>query len=196
MNQTERRRPELLTRQTVQRGSTATSPRNSQQRRPPAHSASWDDGQTPSGAASSGRRGRRARCVPDRPVNAGNSRSLPDSPIHLRTARYTLPPRPGSYQRDRGERQGSVPDHATLVENKSYHDISWKGEAASKENIMPRNQRPSPQPRPSPDVMSEYPYGAAPRGQRPSPQPRPSPDVMSAYPFGSPPRGPGQLATG
>ena len=25
-------------------------------------------------------RGRRARCVPDRPVNAGKSRSLPDSP--------------------------------------------------------------------------------------------------------------------
>ena len=27
----------------------------------------------------------RARCVPDRPVNAGNSRSLPDSPIHWLT---------------------------------------------------------------------------------------------------------------
>ena len=30
-------------------------------------------------------RRRRARCVPDRPVNAGNSRSLPDSPIHRLT---------------------------------------------------------------------------------------------------------------
>ena len=28
---------------------------------------------------------RRARCVPDRPVNGGNSRSLPDSPIHRPT---------------------------------------------------------------------------------------------------------------
>jgi hypothetical protein len=27
----------------------------------------------------------RARCVPDRPVNAGNSRSLPDSSIHRLT---------------------------------------------------------------------------------------------------------------
>jgi hypothetical protein len=30
-------------------------------------------------------RGRRARCVPDRPVNAGNLRSLPDNPIHRLT---------------------------------------------------------------------------------------------------------------
>jgi hypothetical protein len=28
---------------------------------------------------------RRARCVPDRPVNAGESRSLPDSPMHRLT---------------------------------------------------------------------------------------------------------------
>ena len=34
----------------------------------------------PRTACSSGRRGR-ARCVPDRPVNAGNLRSLPDSPV-------------------------------------------------------------------------------------------------------------------
>jgi hypothetical protein len=27
----------------------------------------------------------RARCVPDRPVNAGNLRSLPDSPVHRLT---------------------------------------------------------------------------------------------------------------
>ena len=32
-------------------------------------------------------RRRRARCVPDRPVNAGNSRSLPDSPLHRLTLR-------------------------------------------------------------------------------------------------------------
>ncbi len=43
-----------------------------------------DDGQTPSGAASSGRGGR-ARCVPDRPVSAGNLRSLPDNPIYRLT---------------------------------------------------------------------------------------------------------------
>jgi hypothetical protein len=30
-------------------------------------------------------RGRRARCVPDQPVNAGNLRSLPDNPIHRLT---------------------------------------------------------------------------------------------------------------
>ena len=29
---------------------------------------------------------RRARCVPDRPVNAGNSRSLSDSPAHRLTS--------------------------------------------------------------------------------------------------------------
>jgi hypothetical protein len=41
----------------VQRRSTATSPHIRQQGPTPAHRASWDDGQTPSGAASSGRRG-------------------------------------------------------------------------------------------------------------------------------------------
>jgi hypothetical protein len=29
--------------------------------------------------------GRRARCVPDRPVNAGHLRSLADSPVHQLT---------------------------------------------------------------------------------------------------------------
>ena len=41
----------------VQHGSTATSPDSRQPARPPAHQASWDDGQTSRGAASSGRRG-------------------------------------------------------------------------------------------------------------------------------------------
>src|SRR6516162_1042142 len=44
--------PELLMRWTVQHGSTATSAHSRQQLRPAAHSASWDNGQTPSGAAS------------------------------------------------------------------------------------------------------------------------------------------------
>ena len=37
-------------RHTLQRGSTATSPRSRQPARPPAHRASWDDDQTPSSA--------------------------------------------------------------------------------------------------------------------------------------------------
>ncbi len=45
-----RPRPELLIRHTVRRESTATSPHSRQRARPPAHRASWDDGQTPSGA--------------------------------------------------------------------------------------------------------------------------------------------------
>ncbi len=64
----------------VQQQRTATSPGNRQPARPPAHRVSWDDGQTPSSAASSGRRGR-ARCVPDQPVSTGYSRSLADSGI-------------------------------------------------------------------------------------------------------------------
>ena len=43
----------------VQHGSTATPPDSPELARTPAHRDSWDDGQTPSGAASSGRRGRR-----------------------------------------------------------------------------------------------------------------------------------------
>ena len=47
---------------------------------------------TPSSAAGSGRRGRRARCVPDRPVNAGKSRSLPGSPVHRSPANRQADP--------------------------------------------------------------------------------------------------------
>jgi hypothetical protein len=57
MNRSGWPRSELLMRHTVQHGSTATSPHSSQQRRPAAHSASCDDSQTSSGAASSGSRG-------------------------------------------------------------------------------------------------------------------------------------------
>jgi len=57
----------------VQRRSTATSPHSHQQARPLTHRTSWDDRQTPSGAASSGRRGRRFKSGhPDHKV-AGNS---------------------------------------------------------------------------------------------------------------------------
>ena len=59
LNRSEPLCPELLMRHTVQRESTAAPPYSRQRPRPAAHSASWDDGQTPSGAASSGRRGRR-----------------------------------------------------------------------------------------------------------------------------------------
>ncbi len=69
----------------VQQQNTATSPDSNERELPPTPSMSWDSGQTPSGAASSGRRGRRARCVPDRPVNAGYLRSLLDSPVHRLT---------------------------------------------------------------------------------------------------------------
>ncbi len=72
----------------VQHGSTATSPDSRQPARPPAHQASWDDGQTSRGAASSGRRGlplarrgqnRRAISGPLSPVKSGHSRALADT---------------------------------------------------------------------------------------------------------------------
>jgi len=59
----------------------SNDPGSSKHELSPTPSVSWDSGQPPSGAASSGRRGR-ARCVPDRPVNTGKLPSLPDSPIH------------------------------------------------------------------------------------------------------------------
>jgi hypothetical protein len=58
LNLSGRPRPELLMWRTVQHGSTATSPDSHKPGRPSAHRASWDDGQTPSDASSSGRRGR------------------------------------------------------------------------------------------------------------------------------------------
>jgi hypothetical protein len=69
---------------TIQQPSTATAPEapdSNQLESSPTPSVSWNSGQLPSTAASSGRRGR-ARCVPDRPVNAGKLRLLPDSPVH------------------------------------------------------------------------------------------------------------------
>jgi hypothetical protein len=51
----------------VQHGSTATPPDSPELARTPAHRDSWDDGQTPSGAASSGRRGRRFKSGHPRP---------------------------------------------------------------------------------------------------------------------------------
>jgi len=69
---------------TIQQPSTATTPGSNKHELSPTPSVSWDSGQPPSTAASSGRRGH-ARCVPDRPVNAGNSRSLADNPIHRLT---------------------------------------------------------------------------------------------------------------
>jgi hypothetical protein len=69
----------------AQQQSTATSPDNRQPARPSAHRTSRDDGQTPSGAASSGRRGRRASCRGDqRPTTAteehqGVQLSCPDA---------------------------------------------------------------------------------------------------------------------
>jgi hypothetical protein len=58
----------------VQQESTATSPHSHQPRQSSTYSVSWDDSQTPSGAASSGRRGRRFKSGhPDRKT-AGHGR--------------------------------------------------------------------------------------------------------------------------
>ena len=91
LNRSEQLRPELLTRHTVQRGSTATPPDNRQLARPPTHRASWDDSQTPSGAASSGRRGtaslrsftRGGWVAPWAPMREGSHQWLPEKPASM-----------------------------------------------------------------------------------------------------------------
>jgi hypothetical protein len=65
----------------LRQSGTATSPDSRQ----PAHRASRNDGQLPNAPLARDEEATRARCVPDRPVNAGSSRSLPDSPVHRLT---------------------------------------------------------------------------------------------------------------
>jgi hypothetical protein len=75
----------------IQQQSTATPPGSNRHELPPTPCVSWDSRQTPSSAASSGRRGR-ARCVARL---AGQHRELtvtpgqPDTPAHLHTGRLT-----------------------------------------------------------------------------------------------------------
>jgi hypothetical protein len=69
----------------IQQQRTATSPDNHQPARPPAHGVSWDDGQTPSGAASSGRKGPHRGSDPRRSLLKGcrpSDRSVCLCPCH------------------------------------------------------------------------------------------------------------------
>jgi hypothetical protein len=101
--------PELLMRHTIQHRSTATAPDSRQPARPPAHRARWDDGQTPSGAASSGRRGRRARCVPDRRSACGYSRSLMVRPSRSPQVAESPGGRQAAPQTSQADSAGSIP---------------------------------------------------------------------------------------
>jgi len=93
----------------VQHGSTATSASSRQQGRPTPHRANWDDSQTPSGAASSKRRGRHARCVPDRKSARGQSQSLAVKPARFPQATESPGRRRAAPQTSQADSTGSSP---------------------------------------------------------------------------------------